>query len=59
LACRWTGSTRPPRVTFLRAGFERWKASAEVLAVVLSYYPPESLPVRTRLLLEEMLDEGR
>lgn len=28
----------------------------DVLAVVLSYYPAEQLPVRTRLLLEEMFD---
>jgi hypothetical protein len=28
--------------------------AAEVLDVVLAYYPPERLPVRTRLLLEEM-----
>ncbi len=27
-----------------------------VLDVVLAFYPPERLPVRTRLLLEEMLD---
>ncbi|MEW6746913.1 MAG: hypothetical protein AB1486_29605 [Planctomycetota bacterium] len=33
-------------------------SSAEVLEVVLSYYPAEQLPVRTRLLLEEMLDDG-
>ncbi len=34
------------------------QSSAEVLAVVLHYYPPDRLPVRTRLLLEEMLDDG-
>jgi len=28
-----------------------------VLAVVLSYFPAERLPVRVRLLLEEMFDE--
>ena len=34
------------------------RSSEQVLAVVLSYYPAERLPVRTRLLLEEMLDVG-
>jgi len=33
-------------------------SSDEVLEVVLSYYPADQLPVRTRLLLEEMLDDG-
>ncbi len=32
--------------------------SDEVLRVVLEYFPPERLPVRVRLLLEEMFDEG-
>jgi len=32
--------------------------SDEVLDVVLRYFPTERLPVRTRLLLEEMLDDG-
>lgn len=32
--------------------------SADALAVVLAYYPPERLPVRTRLLLEEVLDDS-
>jgi hypothetical protein len=32
--------------------------SAEILAVILSYFPAERLPVRTRLLLEEMFDDG-
>lgn len=33
-------------------------ASVEgVLDVVLAYYPPDRLPVRTRLLLEEMFDD--
>ena len=31
---------------------------ADVLSVVVSFYPEEQLPVRTRLLLEEMFDEG-
>lgn len=31
--------------------------AGEVLDVVLSFFPPERLPVRTRLLLEEMFDE--
>jgi hypothetical protein len=34
------------------------RSSRAVLDVVLAYYPTEQLPVRTRLLLEEMLDEG-
>ena len=29
----------------------------QALAIVLAYYPPERLPVRTRLLLEEMFDD--
>lgn len=33
------------------------QTSAEALAIVLRYYPAERLPVRTRLLLEEMLDD--
>ncbi|MCI0586267.1 MAG: hypothetical protein L0323_05450 [Planctomycetes bacterium] len=33
------------------------RTSAEVLSVVTAYYPQELLPVRARLLLEEMLDE--
>lgn len=32
--------------------------STGVLAAVLAYFPAERLPVRTRLLLEEMFDEG-
>jgi len=32
------------------------RSSQAVLDVVLAFYPPERLPVRTRLLLEEMLD---
>lgn len=32
--------------------------SEEVLAVVLSYYPPERLSVRSQLLLEELFDDG-
>jgi hypothetical protein len=38
-----------------RLGLHR---STDVLVVVLAYYPPDRLPVRTRLLLEEMLDDG-
>jgi hypothetical protein len=34
------------------------RSSAQVLDVVLAYYPVERLPVRTRLLLEEMFDDG-
>jgi hypothetical protein len=33
-------------------------STADVLAVVLSYFPEERLPVRTRLILEEMFDDG-
>jgi hypothetical protein len=33
-------------------------SSAEILAVVLGYYPSDRLPVRTQLLLEEMFDDG-
>jgi hypothetical protein len=32
---------------------------AAVLEIVFVYYPPDRLPVRTRLLLEEMFDDGR
>ena len=34
------------------------ESAERVLEVVLAYYPPERLPVRTRLLLEEMFDAG-
>jgi hypothetical protein len=34
------------------------RTSREVLEVVLSYYPPERLPVRAQLLLEELFDDG-
>ena len=33
------------------------RSADEVLAVVLAYFPAERLPVRVRLLLEEMFDE--
>ena len=33
-------------------------STRDVLAVVLSYFPEERLPVRTRLILEEMFDDG-
>lgn len=33
------------------------RSSREVLDVVLAYYPAERLPVRSRLLLEELLDD--
>jgi hypothetical protein len=33
-------------------------SSAEAVEVVLMYYAPDRLPVRTRLLLEELLDDG-
>lgn len=35
------------------------RSSREVLAIVLDLYPVEQLPVRARLLLEEMLDDGQ
>jgi hypothetical protein len=34
------------------------RSSKDVLAVVLGYFPEERLPVRVRLLLEEMFDDG-
>lgn len=34
------------------------RSAAAVLDVVLAYFPPERLPVRVRLLLEEMFDAG-
>lgn len=34
------------------------RTSQEVLAVVLEYFRPEQLPVRSQLLLEEMFDDG-
>jgi predicted nucleotidyltransferase len=34
-------------------------SSREVLDVVLQFFPAERLPVRVRLLLEEMLDDGQ
>jgi hypothetical protein len=40
------------------AGRLRLKSSADVLRVVLAYYPAERLPVRTRLLLEELFGDG-
>ena len=36
------------------AGILNLNSAEEVLAVVLAYYPEEQLPVRARLLLEEM-----
>jgi hypothetical protein len=33
-------------------------SSEAVLAIVLAYFPAERLPVRTRLLLEEMFNDG-
>jgi hypothetical protein len=33
------------------------RSSAEILQVVLNYFPVDRLPVRVRLLLEEMFDE--
>ena len=32
-------------------------SASQVLDVVLAYYPPDRLPVRARLLLEEMFDD--
>jgi hypothetical protein len=39
------------------AGLLDLRSSADVLGVVLSYFAPERLPVRVRLLLEEMFDD--
>ena len=39
------------------AGSLRLTTAQGVLDVVLSFFPPERLPVRTRLLLEEMFDD--
>ena len=33
-------------------------SSAQILAVVTKYFPAERLPVRSRLLLEELFDDG-
>ena len=33
------------------------KSATEVLEVVLAFFPPERLPVRAQLLLEEMFDD--
>ncbi len=33
-------------------------SSAQILEVALAYYPPDRLPVRVQLLLEEMFDDG-
>jgi hypothetical protein len=33
-------------------------SASDAVALVLRYYPAERLPVRTRLLLEEMFDDG-
>lgn len=33
------------------------KSSAEMLEVVLAFFPPERIPVRAQLLLEEMFDD--
>jgi hypothetical protein len=35
----------------------RLRSASQVLDIVLSYYPAERLPVRARLLLEEMFDD--
>jgi hypothetical protein len=35
------------------------RSSQEILKTVLEYFPPERLPVRVRLLLEEMFDDRR
>jgi hypothetical protein len=43
------------RVLAARLGLQ---SSAQVLAIALRYYPAERLPVRARLLLEEMFDDG-
>jgi hypothetical protein len=40
------------------AGILGLGTAEQVLGVVLRYFPEERLPVRTRLLLEEMFDDG-
>jgi hypothetical protein len=40
------------------AGLLGLASSARVLAIVTRYFPEERLPVRARLLLEEMFDDG-
>ena len=40
------------------AGVLGLRTAEEILNVVLSFYPAERLPVRTRLLLEEVFGEG-
>ena len=40
------------------AGVLGLRTAEEILKVVLSFYPAERLPVRTRLLLEEVFGEG-
>ena len=35
------------------------RSADEVLAVVLAYFPAERLPVRVRLLLEEMFEDRK
>jgi len=55
-AARTVEDTEDIRFLTTRLGL---RTSADVLAVVLQYYPAERLPVRTQLLLEEMLDDGR
>jgi hypothetical protein len=41
------------------AGVLELRSAEDVLAVVLGYFPAEQLPVRVRLLLEEMFDDRR
>lgn len=53
-AARTAEDAEDIRVLAVRLGL---RSSAQVLDVVLAYYPAERLPVRTRLLLEEMLDD--
>ncbi|HYN41989.1 MAG TPA: hypothetical protein VE129_09450 [Thermoanaerobaculia bacterium] len=40
------------------AGVLGLRTTEEILKIVLSFYPAERLPVRTRLLLEEVFGEG-
>jgi hypothetical protein len=54
-AARGAEDERDIRFVAAHLGLQR---AGDVLAVVLSYFPPERLPVRTRLLIEEVFGDG-
>ncbi len=54
-AARTTEDAGDIRILADRLGL---RTAAAVLESVLAFYPPERLPVRTQLLLEEMFDDG-